>query len=231
MATTCPLNSQKDVSLAGMRSEAWVHRKFPLYSFPSVLINNFILELPIFILNHYGLRVVGWFTMAQRLLIQPLNFLGFAVSSTYYVEASKLILESKAAVVKMFWYTTRKMSWLGLILFGLLVLNASWIFRFVFGPSWIPSSLYVYILAIPYYLMFVSGSVGNTALVTRRQDLVLLREIIRAVMFGCLFVMTTYWKLTTTQTIWMLGIFLSVMYVVHFGISWLSLGSTRAQSK
>jgi len=223
--------SLKDVSLSVMRKEAWDQRKFPFYSFPSVLINNFILELPIFILNHYGLRAVGWFTMAQRLLIQPLNFLGFAVSSTYYVEASKLILESKAAAVKMFWYTTRKMSWIGFILFGLLVLNANWIFRFVFGPSWIPSSLYVYILAIPYYFMFVSGAVGTTALATRRQDLVLVREIIRAGLYGFLFLITMYWTLTTTQTIWLLGIFSTVTYTMHFGISWLSLVRSRVQSK
>ncbi len=219
----------KNISLAKMWYAARRNRKFPFYTLPSVLLNNFVLELPIFILNHYGLRVVGWFTMAQRLLIQPLNFLGFAISNTYYVESAKRMEQGIEEIRKLFWYTTQKISFSGLFMFGFLTANAYWIFRFVFGPQWTESAIYVYILAIPYFLMFVSGTVSNTSLVVGRQDFLLYREIIRAVLFGLLMLSSMYIPLTGKQMVILLAVFSTVIYGVHFGVSWLSLRMSMMQ--
>ena len=174
-----------------MCSAANRYRRFPIYSSPAALLTTAWLQLPALILAaFYGPQVAGWFALGQLVLGAPVALLGDSVGQVYLAEATRLAREPPGALYRLFVSTAVRLFLLGAIPVILIALGGPDLFKFVFGPSWGETGLYVQLLAPMFVLRFVVAPISQTlSVVLERQDLLLVLSMVRiAVNIGTLLV-------------------------------------------
>ncbi len=134
------------------------HRNFPLYSFPGSLVNSLSLQLPTFALSRFfGIEVVGYFALAQKVVRVPLGFIGNAISQVYFREASRL--RSSKNLNELTQITFKGLFFLGAPLF-ILPINGANIFEVLFGEKWIIAAEYAGLLSPLFFLWLLSSPVS-----------------------------------------------------------------------
>lgn len=209
------------VSWAGMRAMAKRYRRFPLLSTWPTLMNAVLLQVPAFLLTStYGAHVVGWYALAQRVLGMPLYIIGTAVSQAYMGEAARLAQEDRSLVTGLFWKTIKNLALIGLPLLLLIAWAAPWCFALVFGEEWRESGTYIRALAVLFFLQLLSIPVSNNLMIFERQDLHLLREVIRGAMMAAAVMIDLFLHLQPLTAVLLLSATGSVGYLVHLFLSW-----------
>ena len=130
----------------------------------------------------YGAAVAGWFALVQRVLGVPTTLLSRSVTDVYFSESARLAREAPAELELLFLRVLKKLTLLGCVTIVPLGLVSPWVFPFVFGAEWVNSGRYALIMSPMILLQFLSSPFGVTLAVLERQDLALLREIIRFVL-------------------------------------------------
>ena len=124
------------IRVSGIRYVAAEYRSFAIITAPSGIINALGSQLPSMVLPWlYGLAVTGQYSLAQRVLWQPLVFVGQAVYQVFWGNAARLFVDEPARLWPLFRH-------LNICLLAAMApaLLLSWfgaeIFAFVFGPAW-----------------------------------------------------------------------------------------------
>jgi O-antigen/teichoic acid export membrane protein len=146
----------KSLSLSRMVDNAKRYIQFPLYSFPSGVINALALQLPVFMLSAiYGLRVVGMFTLAHSVLVLTSSLISTSMGQVYFAEVSKMTRENSRELKNLYLTTTKKLFFIGTPLIIIPSLLAPFLFPVVFGPVWSEAGWYCLPLAIVAIANFV----------------------------------------------------------------------------
>ena len=146
----------KSLSLSRMVDNAKRYIQFPLYSFPSGVINALALQLPVFMLSAiYGLRVVGMFTLAHSVLVLTSSLISTSMGQVYFAEVSKMTRENSRELKNLYLATTKKLLFIGTPLIIIPSLLAPFLFPVVFGPVWSEAGWYCLPLAIVAIANFV----------------------------------------------------------------------------
>lgn len=166
---------------AALRRVAIRYRRFPLLSTVSAFLNSLTLQLPIlWLASLYAAEMVGLLSLSQRVLALPATLIAAAVAQVYFAEAARLAPETPDRLPALFAETLRTQVLIGVAAFVLIVLPAPWVFGFVFGPAWQEAGWYLLALSPAYFFQFIGSPLGATLDVLERQDLHLLREVLRA---------------------------------------------------
>jgi O-antigen/teichoic acid export membrane protein len=175
----------RSVSWAGVRFAAQRYRRFPIFSSGSALLNSLGEQAPLLLLvGIFGTTVGGEYALAQRVSALPVTLVATAVSQVFVAETARMARERPAAMREMFGRTTRILALAAIGPFALVALVAPILAGPVFGDAWRDAGLFVAILAPMFYLQLVTSPTGGTLDVLERQDLHLLREILRLVFVG-----------------------------------------------
>jgi O-antigen/teichoic acid export membrane protein len=132
----------------------------------------------------YGAAVGGQYALAGRVGALPVTLVAAAVSQVFVAETARLAREQPLAMRDMFGRTTRTLALLAIGPFVLMAVLAPILAGLVFGDAWRDAGLFVTILAPMFYLQLVTSPTGGTLDVLERQDLHLVREILRLVFVG-----------------------------------------------
>ncbi len=124
------------IRLSGIRCVAVEYRSFAIITAPSGIINALGSQLPSMVLPWlYGFAVTGQYSLAQRVLWQPIVFVGQAVYQVFWGNAARLFIEEPARLWPLF--LRLNVCLLAVMAPGFVL---SWfgaeIFAFVFGPAW-----------------------------------------------------------------------------------------------
>jgi O-antigen/teichoic acid export membrane protein len=169
-----------NISLLGMRQVAYRYRRFPFLSSGSALLNSIGQHFPTLLLtSFYGTQVAGWFTLSQRTMGLPLSLLAVSVAKVYLGESASITKTDLEGQLGLFWQTARRLSLVGGILVLVVGGLAPWIFRIIFGDEWVESARYIRVFMPMYFLSFVGGPLWGTLDVLERQELHVLREVLR----------------------------------------------------
>ena len=216
----------RGTSWQGMWAMAKRYRRFPLLSAWPTLMNAMLLQVPAFLLTaSYGTEVVGWYALAQRVLGLPLFIIGTAVSQVYMGEASRIAQEDRGAVARLFWRTAKSLVLVGLPLMLVMAWAAPWCFGVVFGGEWQESGVYVRALSAMFFLQLVTIPLGSNLVVFERQDLHLLREVIRLVLMGAVVAIVLLAHLSPLRAVLLLSASGALGYLVHAFLSWWAMRS------
>lgn len=170
------------ISLAQMAGVAQRYRRFPQYSTLGALLNNLTLQLPMFALTAlFGVELAGLYLLGQRVIGAPLSLIGVSISKVFIGEIASMHRGGRA-FMRMFIVTVRNLLVLGCVLMLPLALLAPWVFSLVFGEEWQEAGTFIQILAPLYIFRFIAAPFGGVLDVLERQDLLLLREIVRLLM-------------------------------------------------
>lgn len=151
-------NSNRSIGMPGtgnFRRLAIKYKYLFIFSTPSELINGFINQAPIFLLQTFsGIGAVGNFAMTQRLLGLPQLFLSATITDVFKQKASKAYHDT-GNCRKIFSKTLKTLGAIGFLPFALLIIFAPDVIVFVFGPQWRLAGVFAQCLGVMYYLRFI----------------------------------------------------------------------------
>lgn len=219
-----PSRPLQAVSIPALKRVARRYRRFPLMFTWSALLNSLGMMGPTILLaGFYGTTVVGWYALVQRVLGVPTALLGRSVTDVYFSESARLARLAPAELELLFLTVLKKLALIGSVTIVPLGFISSWVFPFVFGPSWATAGEYAAILSPMILVQFISSPFGVTLAVLERQDLALLREIIRLVLVVTALFLAHTLNYTPKQAVILLSIAGTIGYLSHLFISWLAI--------
>jgi lipopolysaccharide exporter len=128
------------------------NRQFPLYSFPSSLIDSAAANLSVPLLVwYYGASSGGYFSLVQRVLAVPLVLISASVADAFQARLAFYMRTEPASVKEIFRKTGLGLLWVGLLPTAGVALFGEPAFRFVFGGSWTSAGKMAAIIA-PFFL-------------------------------------------------------------------------------
>jgi O-antigen/teichoic acid export membrane protein len=104
------------------------------------------------------------------------------------------------------------------------------VFGLVFGEEWRDAGLFVSILAPMYYVYFVTNPTGATLDVLERQDLNLIREVIRIGLMAGAVLLAALAHLSPLGGVAVVSVAGCLTYVLYGGLSWRAISDHRRRS-
>lgn len=219
-----PSRPLRRVSMRGVALVARRYRRFPRLFTWSALLNSVGLMGPAILLaGFYGAAVVGWFGLVQRMLGAPTTLLGRSVTNVYFSESARLARDAPGELTALFGRVLRKLVLIGSLTIIPAGLVSPFVFPFVFGAEWATAGRYALILSPMLLMQFLSSPFGVTLAVLERQDLAILREVIRIVLLGSALVITGMSESSAEQAVVALSIAGTAAYLAHLYISWVAI--------
>jgi O-antigen/teichoic acid export membrane protein len=222
----------KAVSWSGIRYAARRYRRFPIFSSGSALLNSLGEQAPLLVLVAiYGAAVGGQFALAVRVSALPVTLIAAAVSQVFVAETARMAREEPHALRGMFGRTTRTLAIVAAGPFLALAVLAPILAGLVFGDAWRDVGLFVAILTPMFYLQLVASPTGGTLDVLERQDLHLLREILRLIFVGGAALASVAADLEPLQAVALFSVAGCLTYTAYGLASWRAITSHGARSK
>lgn len=145
------------------------YEKFPKYLLPGDLINTYVSQNPIILLNlFFGSTVVGYFTLTQRVLGLPIKLISSTTKEVYKQKATEEF-NLKGNCYKTFKDTFIALFLSSLIPTVILFFAAPSLFGFFFGEEWSVSGDYTRYLLIMFCFQFSVSPLSYTLFIRQRQ--------------------------------------------------------------
>ncbi|NMM48805.1 oligosaccharide flippase family protein [Marinigracilibium pacificum] len=125
-----------NLNLSKIKEVAVEYKRYPLFALPANWLQALILQIPVYFLSHYfDLESVGYYSMANGLLIIPLNVLGNSVASVFMKRAVDLqyVKERLARETENLYF---KLLYVVIVPFAVLFIYGENIFTILLGDQW-----------------------------------------------------------------------------------------------
>jgi O-antigen/teichoic acid export membrane protein len=136
----------KSISKSEMILQAKKYIDFPKYQAPHAMLNNLSSNFPTFVFSSiFNIGVVGFYSLATRIVFAPLGILSSASAKAYSQKVSELYNngeDSYGFTIRFLRSLSKKI----ILPLAVIVLFAPTIFAFVFGESWKEAGVYTQIL-------------------------------------------------------------------------------------
>ncbi|MFT7211662.1 MAG: O-antigen/teichoic acid export membrane protein [Granulosicoccus sp.] len=174
----------------------------PLYFLPSYLCSSVALQIPIFMMSSlFSLSIVGFFSIAYRLVTLPTKLVANAIGDVYRQQISSAYNE-KAEFSAIFLKTIRMTTLISVLPFLVLYFAAPRLFEFVLGQGWGVAGDYAQILVVSTFLQFIFTPLDKGAIVVGAKKYVLFWNIARLLSFIALWVCASQLNWTIEQILW-----------------------------
>lgn len=183
------------------------HRRFPLLSGPSSLLNAVSRGLPALALAAiFGPAIVGYYALVTRALGQPLLLFQEATTRVFSGEAAQLRRDGRAGMIRLAFNFVRSQALIGTVIVGAAFVLAPSMIPFVFGQRWAAAADYLQVLAPLFFVRTMVGPMMAIFSILGRQQTHLFVEIVRFVIVGLAFIVAAAMDMGTLETI---GVFAS----------------------
>lgn len=146
----------KTISLSRMMSVARTYRSFPMFNFPASVVNTMALQLPpLMLLALYDSQVVGFYALANTLVVLPGSLISSSMGQAYFGEASKMVRERSQELRSLYVRTLKHLSIIAVPLIGIPALCAPFVVPFIFGEAWAEAGWYCWPLALMVISAFI----------------------------------------------------------------------------
>ena len=146
-------------------------KKFPTFNTPMVFSNTLSNELPVFFLaTYFSSEQLGYYMLANRLIIIPMNLIGTAINKVYFQKASEYFNNDKKLIFPLYLNTTKKLIAFGLIPLTVLLLLSPTIVSFIFGHEWADAGVMMQILSIGAFFKFITSPISTTFTILNKQE-------------------------------------------------------------
>ena len=154
-----------------MANIALKYKKFPLINTLMVFSNTISNELPVFfIIKYHDIEMLGYFMLANRILVIPMNLLGTSIGKVYFQKASQISHGNNLDLYNLYRKTTLQLIKIGFVSFVLIALFSSTLIELVFGNPWMKSSIIIKIMAIGMFFKFITSPISTTFTILNKQE-------------------------------------------------------------
>lgn len=160
---------QTGTSLHAIRTEAARFASFPKFSLGAELLNALSNQLVVLLIpRFFGMAVLGWYAMGQRVIGIPTTLVGGAVGEVFRSQASRDYAE-RGQCREIFGRTFKHLALLGAGPFLVLMVAAPGLFAWVFGDSWRMAGRLTQVMSVMFLLRFVVSPLTYTFFLAGRQ--------------------------------------------------------------
>lgn len=160
---------KSETSLREIRAEAARFASFPKFSLGAELLNALSNQLVVFVLSKFfGMAVLGWYAMAQRMIGIPTALVGGAVGEVFRSQASRDYAE-RGECRDIFRRTFKRLALLGAGLFLVLLMFAPELFATGLGEDWRAAGELAVIMSGFFMFRFVCSPLSFLFFVAGRQ--------------------------------------------------------------
>jgi lipopolysaccharide exporter len=195
-------------------SENW---QFPVYSFPSSLIDSLSgnISIPLIVL-YYGSSAGGYFALVQRVLAVPMVLVGASVADAFHARLALYAREAPDRVIPLFRDTSAWLFGLGMIPAVILLWFAQPLFRIVFGNQWAVAGKLAAVLAPWFLAQFVVSPLSRLVFVLEGQRFKLIYDGLALTSMISVFVLSARRHFSLVQAVIMLSTAGTSTYVVYY---------------
>lgn len=148
----------KKISWKVMREVSKTYRDYPKYGLFTSLINNFSLQIPIFILSaFFTTTVVGYYSLGLMVLQMPMVVIGGAIAQVFFQRAAEAYNLSRSAFTSIVETTVGRLILLGILPILLISFLGRDLFVLVFGSGWAEAGVYAQILSFWILVQFIAS--------------------------------------------------------------------------
>lgn len=155
-------------SPARMKAMAVRYKRFPLYDSWSGLLNVSSWQLPSLLLSvFFSPVVVGYWALAYRLIVLPMDLVGSAIQQVFFQRASNA--ERDGSLAELTEPVFNVLLRIGVFPFLTLALIGEELFSVVFGAAWAEAGLYTQLLAVWALVWLISSPLSTIYMVQEKQ--------------------------------------------------------------
>lgn len=204
-----------DVSVVHIAKVAKEHSNFPKYMILGQLANVASSYLPLFLLSaFFGSHIVGFYSLAQRILIAPMGLIAGALGDVYR-QASARQYEEEGNCRVIFVSTLIKLLFISLFFVTPFFFFGPYIFSLVFGEAWREAGEIASIISVMVIFQTMSSPLSLTVLLANMQFFDLVWQIVRLLLsFLSLYIGYTYFEGYKMALVFF-SLSFSFLYVVH----------------
>ena len=221
-----------DVSVRGIREMAERFRRFPIFASGSALFNAATLQVPLLVIaGFYGSHVAGLFALGQRVLAVPMSLIGTAIANVYYSLLPGVARDDPARLKPLFLSLTRRLAAAGLLPSLAAALLGPSLCAIVFGREWREAGVFLRLLAPMLFVQFMASPLGGTLDVLERQDLHLLREILRQALLIAALVAARLLNLDAWHAVLVFSVAGTIGNFLYIASTWYALRDATSQPR
>ena len=157
------------------------YRNFPIYRVPSQIMLASASNIPVFYYAwQFSGAVVGQIGWARTMLSIPVTFLCTAVGKAFFAEIAEMGKGRSAEIYRLTVSIMKKLFFLSLIPFAIVIIFGPWIFSFIFGAEWYDAGFYARCFSVFLILQVVYSPISDGIFnVFEKQSFVMWLEISR----------------------------------------------------
>lgn len=160
----------RSITPRAMWDAAVRYRNFPFISSLSGFLTTAGGALPMLLIAQlYGVQVLGWLALADRVMGAPSTLIGLAVSQVYMPEAASLARTDPQGLRSLFRIIIRRLVLLPAIPCLIVLVFGPTLFALVFGEPWREAGNYARLLVIMHYVNFIAWPFTPTLTLLERQ--------------------------------------------------------------
>lgn len=186
----------------------------PLFSTPGLFVVTFSNNLiPIFISTLYGIKEVGYYSLAMAMLYLPIQLISSNVGTVYFRKASLEKAES-GSFYRSYKSTFVLLSLLSIIPFVVLYFSAEPLFSFVFGAEWLRSGTFIMLLIPWYWMNFIVGTLVISLIISGNQLIKLIIQSLFVVLSFVIYYFANSLHLTIEQFLLAISLAFALVYLI-----------------
>lgn len=137
------------ISLNCIISVAKRYWRFPTFNLASSFLNTLSFQLPpLVLLFLYDSKIVGFYALANMLIVLPGSVIKNSVGQAFFGDASKIFREGSFELRSLYIKTAKHLTILALPLIGIPAILFPFVVPFIFGEEWVEAGWYILPLAL-----------------------------------------------------------------------------------
>ncbi|WP_292521937.1 oligosaccharide flippase family protein [Methanoculleus sp.] len=204
----------KVISWSRMKSVARKYRSFPVFNFPASIVNTMSLQLPpLMLLALYDSEVVGFYALANMLVVLPGSLISGSMGQAYLGEASKMARERSQELRSLYVRTLKHLFIISVPLIGIPALCTPFVTPFIFGGAWAEAGWYCWPLAGMVIANFVASPISHLQLYGYNRW-ILMWDVVRVIAVIVTFYLSYLLKLSVLMAITTYVVAMFGMYII-----------------
>lgn len=183
-----------EIEFHEIRSRFRRNWRLPLLVLPGNFLNNIAQVIPVFFLGRIDYSVLGYFSLARKVIDFPLKFVVASVQRLYVKELTDEVSETGKGDVT-FKKNLKILSAIAVVLFLGVIIFTKPLLPKLFGEEWAPAIPFVIILSILFCFRFIFGGLSFVMVLGKAPKLDLWWQVLFCVLITSVFVFSEFFYL------------------------------------
>lgn len=222
----------QSIDLVRLKQVALKYVKFPKYEFPSVLIDQITLMLPVpIVASLYGTTAAGWYSLARLVGVVPNAQIGSSLGDVLQMRFARSIRNRDRALEQIFWKSVAMLAAIGIPIMLIMMLVAPTIFGYLFGVNWIVAGQLLRVMTPWFYFALVVSTVSTVISVVQRQELKLIYDLVALATIIGVYIASRSLRLNLEEFTFWLSLGMCLTYILYLGIlSYVVIGHRQREA-